>query len=235
MRELKSIQKENSFSINLLAKKKLDKLLTRSPSSMEAELIRLRSKLDDELRRERKLGQYLEAIRQQLAAENQEFAQLSASHDGSIQELLDLDCEENSSRYFKLLDQKRCLEDQLKSTEPLQKRYIESVEKDLALLRDQNEEVRDKIEEQKKMAAIQTIKLLEAKSGFSRVIESRPSETLASEEEYLPNSFVTSRDSLKKRLSIRSRATKPALSSERHSKHVTASNLYGLIVGARQK
>lgn len=229
------MHKENSFSINLLAKKKLEKLLTKSPTSMEAELVRLRAKLEDEARREQKLELYLASLRQQLAAEKQELAQLSASYDGPIQELLALDCEANIEKYYKLQDQRRSLDEQVKSAEPLHKRYAETVEKELAQLRDQNQAMRDKIEEQKRIAAIQLRKLVEAKSSFSRIAESRPSETLASEEEYLPNSFVTSRASLKKRLSIRSRATKPALSSERHSNHVSDSNLYGLIFGARAK
>jgi DNA gyrase/topoisomerase IV subunit A len=202
---------------------------------MEAELIRLRFKLDDEVRREHKLGEYLKVIRQQLAAEKQELSQLTEAHDGSIKELLDLDAEENASRYYKLVDQKQFLEEQIRSSEPLQKRYIEAVEKELAQLREQNEDIKAKIEEQKKMATVQGKKLAEAKSGFGRMMESRPSETLASEEEFLPNSFVSSRASLKKRLSIRSRATKPALSSDRPTAHASNSKLYGLIFGSRAK
>ena len=235
VKELKSIQKENSFSVNLLAKKKLERLLTKSPGSLEAERVRLRSKVDDEQHRELRLREYLETSRQQLAAEKQEFSQLAASHDGPVEELLGLDCEENASRYFRLLDQKRFIEEQARSAESLQKRYAEAFEKELAQLRGQQAEWRARIEEQKSLAAVQAQKLAEAKAGFGQVLESQPSDTLASEEEHLPNSFVTSRDSLKKRLSIRSRATKPALSSERRSKHVSVGNLYGLVFGARGK
>lgn len=204
---------------------------------MQAELARLRAKLDDEARRKQKLGLYLDALRSQLAPERQELAQLSASLDGPAQELLEQDCEANAEKYFQLLEQKRSLEEQLRSAEPLHKRYSEAVEKELAQLRGQNQALREEAEEQKKFAAVQRQKLLEAKSGISRLADSRPSETFASEEEDrpLPNSFATSRDSLKKRLSIRSRATKPALSTERHSKQVSASNLFGLVFGARAK
>ena len=236
VKELNLAHKELTVDMIRKTRSIMGRNLGRSIDPLEADLQRIRDKVEAEHKRQVKLKDFISTLQEGLVKEQGEYSNIVDNYEGDVEEILRFDFEASEAKYFRLMDKKRMIEDQIKCTESLSRRYNEAMAREFKNTHTQNLLMANRIQEQIQMLQVQEEKMKEAKLGVAFTMGNRSKDVsaLGNEADPLHVSMVTSRISLSKQnesSSFHSKRSRSGLAVSVPSRKKTQGSLAGLIIG----
>lgn len=191
IKEMKNIERENVAKSH---RARTEIYLIRSAKlheqNAERELARLKDKIEEENDRNQRLKQFTELIRQRLLGEQDEYIKIISECDINVEELLATDFAENQKIYWKFVDKKNFIEDQITWEHNEVRRLKGRVKRDVEKLSRENTVFASKLAEQSHLLQVQGAKLSEGKLNL---VQKRQALSAQNKAKFIKSSFRTHR------------------------------------------
>ena len=197
--------KENTLIIDSQRQRNFEKVVGVQLEIIVREKERLGLKIEEEKDRLRKILEYKETFTEAIAKDTELYESYltEGNQYGDISAAMHSNLKSNEKSYWQLIERKTLIEDSIRHTELVSKRYMEHISQDLRLLLDQNRLYRDKLREQMEVIGEQRGRMGEVEGMFwgkdsqkTRILTSGNKGGVNGEVEYVPSKRTGTKDEI---------------------------------------